>query len=62
MIETIGAGYLKEKQALEKRIEKEAQMISMLKMIDPDKAQEMEKAAKTPQINVIKVSGPGFFT
>jgi len=37
-------------------------MITMLKMIDPDKASEMEKSIKTPQINVIKVSGPGFFT
>jgi len=34
----------------------------MLKMIDPVKAVEMEKSAKPPQFNVIKVSGPGFFT
>ena len=37
-------------------------MIQMLKMIDPAKAEEMEKLAKPQQFNVIKVSGPGFFT
>ena len=34
----------------------------MLKMIDPAKAEEMEKQSNPPQFNVIKVSGPGCFT
>lgn len=41
---------------------KEAQMIQMMSMIDPAKAAQLKHESKGYQLNVIRVSGPGFVT
>ena len=62
LIENVQKRFTLEKKSIAQRMNQESQMIQMLKMIDPAKADEMEKQSKQPQINVIKVSGPGCFT
>lgn len=59
LIGDLKVSFKKEREKLEKRIAKEKSVVHVLQMVDPSKAEQLQESWV---LDVIRCSGPGFFT